>query len=65
MEFFASFDEFYNMAKKRGVKKTHQAKNLKFAIPKINRFVHALFSLPFNLQFYITKIIDSINFLER
>ena len=33
MEFFASFDEFYNMAKKnRGVKKTHQAKNLKFAI---------------------------------
>ena len=32
MEFFASFDQFYNMAQKnRGVKKTHQAKNLEFA----------------------------------
>ena len=33
MEFFASFYKFYNMGKKdRGVKKSHQAKNLKFAI---------------------------------
>ena len=33
MEFFACFHEFYNMGKKnRGVKKSHQTKNLKFAI---------------------------------
>ena len=32
MEFFACFHEFYNMGKKnRGVKKSHQTKNLKFA----------------------------------
>ena len=32
MKFFASFHEFYNMGKKnRGVKKSHQTKNLKFA----------------------------------
>ena len=31
MEFFASFDQFYNMGKKKGGKKSHRTKNLKFA----------------------------------